>query len=82
MFLLSGNRRAEKAPELAAGRVKRFLLILGVAVIKERAAVLDHREEDPVHGLLSQRRIVVEVANELASQRPHVVDMFLDGPRR
>jgi hypothetical protein len=31
---------------------------------------------------LAQRRIVVEVANELPSEDPHVIDVFLDGLRR
>jgi len=32
-------------------------------VIEERPAVFDHAEEDEIHGLLSQRRIVMEVAD-------------------
>jgi hypothetical protein len=33
-------------------------------VIEERAAVLDHLEEDLLHWLLSQRRVAVEIADE------------------
>jgi hypothetical protein len=35
-----------------------------------------------MHGLLSQRRIVVEVPNELAARSPHVADVFPDRLRR
>jgi thymidylate synthase ThyX len=50
--------------------------------MEERSAVLDHLEEDLLHRLLSQRRIAVEIADELPAQCPHVIDVFLDRLRR
>ena len=35
-----------------------------------------------MHRLLSQRRVVMEVADELSAQRPDVIHVFLDGLRR
>jgi hypothetical protein len=51
-------------------------------VVQERTAVLDHLEEDALNRLVSQRRIVVEVADELSTESPYVIDVLLDGPRR
>jgi len=51
-------------------------------MIEERSAVLDHLEEDLRYWLLSQRRIAVEIADELPAQCPHVIDVFLDRLRR
>jgi len=52
-------------------------------VIEKRAAVgFNHPPQNYVHWLLSQRRIVVEVADELPAEHPYVIDMFLDGLRR
>ena len=50
--------------------------------MEERPTVLDHREEDLLHWLLSQRRIAVEIADELPAQFPHVIDVFLNRLRR
>ena len=38
--------------------------------------------ENSVYSFFSQSRIVVEIADKLASQCPHVVDVFLDRPGR
>ena len=51
-------------------------------MMEERPTVLDHREEDLLHWLLSQRRIAVEIADEFPAQCPHVIDVFLDRLRR
>jgi hypothetical protein len=40
------------------------------------AAVFDHPGKNSFHRLLSQRRVTVEFADELPSQRPHVIDGF------
>jgi hypothetical protein len=77
VFLLSGSRGAEKTPELAAGGIKGSLLIFA-AVIEKRAAILDHFEKGLFDRPLSQGRIVVEVANELPSECPHIVDVLLN----
>ena len=67
--------------EFPAGGVKRSLLIFA-SVIEKRPAVLNHPAQDQIRGLLSQRRVVVEFPNELTTERPHVVDVFLNGLRR
>jgi len=41
--------------------------------------MLDHFEKVLFNGPFSQRRVVVEVADELTTQCPHVIDVFLDG---
>jgi hypothetical protein len=53
-------------------------LLIFAAVIEQGSAIFDHPGKDPVHGFLSQRRIFVKVADELAAQCTHVVDVFLD----
>ena len=78
---VSAIRGAEKAPELAAGGIKGSLLLF-TAVIEERAAILDHFEKLLVDRPLSQGWIVVEVANELPAECPHIVDVFLNRFRR
>jgi hypothetical protein len=45
------------------------------------AAVLDHPGNGLLHRASSQRRVVVEIADELAAQHPHVAEMF-PGSRR
>ena len=67
--------------ELAARGIEGSLLIFA-AVIEEGPAVLDHLAENQLHWLLSQRRIAVEIADELPAQCPHVIDVFLDRLRR
>ena len=77
MFPLLGSRGAEKTPELAASGIKGSLLIFA-AVIEERAALLDDLEKVLFDWPLSQGRIVVEVANELPAECPHIVNVFLN----
>jgi hypothetical protein len=48
-------------------------------VIQEWASTLDHFEEVLFNGPFAQGRVVVEVADELATQCPHIIDVFLDG---
>jgi len=67
--------------ELAARGIEGSLLIFA-AVIEQRFAVLDHLAKNQLHGLLSQRRIAVKIADELPTQCPHVIDMSLDRLRR
>jgi hypothetical protein len=51
-------------------------LLIFAAVIEKRSAVLDHPAENQIHWLLSQSRIVVQVADELPTQHPDVIDGF------
>ena len=67
----------EELPELSAGRIIRSLLIFP-AVVQKGSAVFDHLGKDLVHRPRSQRRVVVEIADELAAEHPHVVNVFLD----
>ena len=53
------------------------MLLIFVSVIEEWSSVVpDHLKEDAIHGLLSQSRIIVEVADELPAEGPHVIDVF------
>ena len=66
-------RLSEEAVELAAGRVERPLMLFR-AVVNERATVLvDRVAEKPVSIPLSERRIVVEVADDLSAKHPEIV---------
>lgn len=67
----------EEAVEIPTGGVERSLIVF-TAVIQQRPAILNHPAENRIHGLLPQRRIVMEFADELAAKCPHVVDVFLD----
>jgi hypothetical protein len=57
------------------------LLVL-IAVIEEWAAELDPFRQDPIYGLLSPSGVVVEIADVLAAEDPHVINVFLNGLRR
>ena len=80
-FVGDGERQrtvlVEEPVELAASGIEVSLLIFP-AVMEEGSAVLDHLAKNQLHGLLSQRRIAVEIVDELSAQCPHVIDMFLD----
>ena len=67
----------EELPELSAGGIKGSLLMFP-AVVQKGSAVFDHLGKDLVHRPSSQRRVVVEIADELAAEYPHVVNVFLD----
>ena len=68
----------EEPPEFSAGGIKRSLLIFP-AVVQKGSAVFDLLGKDLVHRPPSQRRVVVEIADELAAEHPHVVNVLLDG---
>jgi hypothetical protein len=57
----------EVFPELSAGGLEGSLLFLGVAVMENGAAVLDHVSQNFLHGRLSERRRVVEFGDELSA---------------
>jgi hypothetical protein len=61
---------SEEAVEFAAGRVEGALRLLR-AVVKQRATVvLDHIAQKTVGRNLSQRRVFVQVADNLSAQHP------------
>ena len=67
--------------EFAAGGVARALLLLR-AVVKERATFLvDGMAQESVSGPLSERRVVVEMADDLSAQRPEIVHVPANGLR-
>jgi hypothetical protein len=73
---------SKEAVELAAGGVEGALLVFP-AVVDERPAVLiDHVANKLFRGTLSQTRLVVHVADDLSAEKPHIVDVVLDGPFR
>jgi hypothetical protein len=45
-------------------------LVFGVAVVKDRTAVFDQIQEKPLDRLLTQRRRLVEIADDLAARIP------------
>src|SRR5438270_546591 len=67
----------EALPELSAGGIKGSLLMFP-AVVQKGSAVFDHLGKDLVHRPSSQRRVVVEIADELAAEYPQVVNVPLD----
>ena len=75
------GRRGEEPPEFPASGIEGSLLIFA-AIIEERAAVFDHFQKVLFDRSLSQGQVVVQVADELPAQCPHVIDMFLDRLRR
>jgi hypothetical protein len=49
----------------------------------ERPAVfMDHVADKLFRGALSQTRLFVHVADDLSAEKPHIVDVVLDGPFR
>jgi hypothetical protein len=57
-------------------------LLIFAAVVQEGYAEFDHSGKDLVNGSPSQRRVVVQVTDELAAQGPDVIDVSLDRFRR
>jgi len=63
--------------KLAASRFEGPLLFLG-CIVHERSAVRVHCfAREPLGGPLSQRRVVVEIADDLSAKRPEVVDVLV-----
>jgi len=48
-------------------------------VIEQRAAVLDKVREEPLHGQFSERRGLVEIADDHSAQHPQIIDVLLNG---
>jgi len=75
-------RLSEEAVEFAASGVEGTLFFFRAVVNKRAAVLMDHVAEKSVCNHFSKRRIVVEVADDLAAQQPEVVYMFTDSLRR
>ncbi len=60
----------EEAVQLAAGGVHRSLLFLRAVVYRRPAVLVDSIPKKPLCGFLPERGIVVQVADNLAAQRP------------
>jgi len=67
--------------ELAAGGVDRSLLFLRAVLYGRSSEGMDRLPEEPFRSLLSARGIVMQVADDLAAQRPEVVYVLADGLR-
>ena len=65
--------------ELPAGGVEGSLLVFPAVVDQWAAVLVDHLAEELFDWDLSQRRIFVEVADDLSAESPQVVDVLLDG---
>jgi hypothetical protein len=73
---------SEETVKLAAGGVEGALLVFP-AVVDQRAAVLmDYVADKLFRGALSQPRLFVHVADDLSAEKPHIVDVVLDGSFR
>src|SRR5882762_8087009 len=73
---------SEETVKLVAGGVEGALLVFP-AVVDQRAAVLMNQVEDKLfHGALSQTRLFVHIADDLSAEKPHIIDVVLDGSFR
>jgi hypothetical protein len=69
--------------KLAAGGIKGPLLLFCADAVDQRAAlVVDYIEEDLFNVLLSQRRVLVQIPDNLSAQHPKMIDVLLNGLRR
>ena len=67
--------------EFAAGGIEGALLLLR-AIVNERATVLVNRlAEKRLSSLLSERRVIVEVADDLSAQQPKIIHVTANRPR-
>ena len=78
------DRLTEEAVEFPASGIEGTLLVLlRFHGIDQRSTfVVDSLGENLPDAFPSQRRIFVQIANDLSSQRPQVVDVFLNRFRR
>jgi len=67
--------------EFAAGRIERALLLFRVVVDQWAAVGMKHIAKKSLHGDLSQRRSVVQVADDFSTQHPEVVHVPANGLR-
>ena len=57
---------SKEAVQLAAGGVKRALLLLRTMMDEWPAVITDHAVENPVRRELSESRVLVEIADDLS----------------
>ncbi len=72
----------KEAPEFLAGGLERSLLLFRAAVIKQRATVIHDVEEEPLHRHFPQSGSPVQIADDLSTQHPQVLDVFANGSSR
>ena len=65
--------------ELAAGGVEGALLVFPTVVDQWATVLVDHITDKFICGDLSQRGVVVHVADDLSAKHSHIVDVVLDG---
>jgi hypothetical protein len=65
--------------QLAASGVHGLLLFFRAVVYRRSPAFMDSVPKEPFRSSLSERGIVVQVADDLSAQRPEVVDVLVDG---
>jgi hypothetical protein len=68
--------------EFAAGGVKGSLLVFPSVVNQGAAVLVDCIANELFGGHLSQGRVLVQVADDLSAEQPHIIDVVLDGSFR
>jgi hypothetical protein len=71
----------EEAVEFAAGRIEGALLLFRAVVDQWAAIGMKHIAKKSLHSDLSQRRGVVQIADDFCSQHPEVVHVPANGLR-
>jgi hypothetical protein len=70
----------ESVKLLASGIEGTLLVLLGFHGVEQRTTfVIDSVTENLLDAFPSKRRVCVQVPNDLSSQRPQVVNVFLNG---
>ena len=70
---------SEESVEFAASGVEGALIFFRAVVNQRTTVVLDGVAEKFLGRLLSERRVVVEVADDLSSQQPKIVHVTANG---
>ena len=70
---------SEKAVELPASGVEGSLFVFPAIVDQCSAVRVDHHGDQTFRSDLPQRRIFIQVSDDLSSENPEVVDVSLDG---
>ncbi|MGH7972962.1 MAG: hypothetical protein ACREIC_29960, partial [Limisphaerales bacterium] len=78
----SGLGLSEEVVELSAGGVEGSLLVLPTVMDQWAAVLVDNTADQLLGGDLSQRGVIVCVADDLSAEHPYIVDMVLDGSFR
>ena len=75
----SARRLGKEPVEFVAGGVERALRLFGTVVDGGAAVFMDGAAEKTVGRHFSQRRVVVQVADDLPAQAPEIVHMLANG---